>query len=153
MIVFSLQCGHDHGFEAWFKDARAYDSQRRGRKVACPVCGDTRMRKVPAAPIWRPGPRARSSSRPPRRQGDPRGAGTVHNHIAETCEHVGPRFAEEARKIHYGESEARDIYGEAQQRGDELADEGVPFAPSPSCRKATPDMFMVGPYLFSGDVP
>ena len=50
MIVFNLECGDGHGFEAWFKDAKAYESQRRGRKVACPVCGGTKIGKVPTAP-------------------------------------------------------------------------------------------------------
>ena len=133
MIVFSLQCGHDHGFEAWFRDARAYASQRRARKIACPQCGDTRITKVPAGAHVATGaaretPLAPSDGAKAFREA----LEALHRHVAETCEHVGPRFAEEARKIHYGESAARDIYGEASNsEADALADEGVPFARVP----------------------
>lgn len=130
MIVFSLQCSREHRFEGWFKDAKAFESQRRARKVACPTCGDARVAKVPAAANLATGAaRERAEGEAARRAKALRAALVeVHRHVAATCEDVGPRFAEEARKIHYGETEARNIHGEAtRDEAIELADEGVPF--------------------------
>lgn len=131
MIVFNLQCGRDHRFEAWFKDSRSYESQRRARKVACPTCGDVRVTKAPTATNVATGAaRERARHEAVARAKALREAVTaVHEHVAKTCEDVGPRFAEEARKIHYGEVKPRGIYGEAtKDEAVSLADEGVPFA-------------------------
>ncbi len=135
MIVFNLQCGDEHAFEAWFKDARAYDSQRKARKVACPTCGSTRVSKLPAARISKGAAargdrqRAEMAEATALRQA----VSELHARVAESCDNVGPRFAEEARKIHYGETEARGIYGEASlKEAGELVEEGVPVLPLPS---------------------
>ena len=138
MIVFNLRCGDGHGFEAWFKDAKAYESQRRGRRVACPVCGDTKVGKVPAAPrsAKRAGERAQ-----PMDQAKARSAQFIdaldqmHKHMEENCDYVGDRFAEEARAIHQGDAEERGIYGEAtKDEAKDLTDEGVPFTAIPKRR-------------------
>ncbi len=139
MIVFNLQCGDGHGFEAWFKDAKAYDSQRRGRKVACPVCGDTKVDKVPAAIRI-----AKGKSRGAASMDNARGRSAqfmkalnqLQKHVEENCDYVGDRFADEARKIHVGDAEERGIYGEAtKEEAKELSDEGVPFAAIPKRRR------------------
>lgn len=138
MIVFNLQCGDGHGFEAWFKDAKAYESQRRGRKVACPVCGTTKVEKVPAAPRIATGAAdgpvlmdhatARSAQ-------FMNALEQMHRHMEENCDYVGDRFADEARAIHQGDAEGRGIYGEAtKDEAQDLADEGVPFAAIPKRR-------------------
>jgi len=142
MIVFNLQCKDGHGFEAWFKDAAAYDSQRRARKVACPVCGDTKVAKMPAAPRIAKGAAKDGGKEPDRAEGGK--ARTVeylqameqlHRHVEENCDYVGDKFADEARKIHYGEVEERGIYGQAtKEEAKELSDEGVPFAAIPRRR-------------------
>jgi len=138
MIVFNLQCGDGHGFEAWFKDAKAYESQRRGRKVACPVCGDTKVGKVPTAPRISKGVADRQA---PMDQARSRSAqfmnaiDQLQKHVEENCDDVGDRFAEEARSIHYGDAEERGIYGQAtKEEAKELAAEGVPFAALPKRR-------------------
>ncbi len=120
MILYDLRCGQDHGFEGWFRDSKAYDGQRRAGRVVCPVCGDKKVRKAPMAPRLaksRPGAseaEALSALRQMRRQ------------VEANCDYVGERFAEEARKIHYGETEKRGIYGEATESASkELADEGI----------------------------
>jgi hypothetical protein len=139
MIVYNLVCGQDHGFEAWFKDARAYAGQRRARKIVCPVCGDTGIVKVPAGSRISRG-HAQAMERSAKvmaaagaQYGKLREAvAELQAHVEANCENVGPRFAEEARKIHYGEAEERGIYGEATEtEASELADEGVPFARLP----------------------
>ena len=139
MIVFNLQCADGHGFEAWFKDAKAYESQRRGRKVACPVCGVTKVGKVPAAPRIATGAADRSDEGQRARSLGAdyiKALDQLHKHVEENCDYVGPRFAEEARKIHYGEAEERGIYGEAtKDEAKELSEEGVPFAAIPKLRR------------------
>ncbi len=138
MIVFNLQCGDGHGFEAWFKDAKAYESQRRGRRVACPVCGDTKVGKVPAAPriAKRAGDGAKPMDRATARSAQFIDAlDQMHRHMEENCDYVGDRFAEEARAIHHGDAEERGIYGEAtKDEAKDLTDEGVPFTAIPKRR-------------------
>ncbi len=138
MIVFNLQCADGHGFEAWFKDAKAFESQRRGRKVACPVCGVTRVAKLPAAPRIAKG---KGDTQETADQGRARTTAFMHaldklqKHVEENCDYVGDRFADEARKIHQGDAEERGIYGEATKKETkELTEEGVPFAAIPKLR-------------------
>jgi hypothetical protein len=135
MIVFNLNCAQDHAFEAWFKDGSAYDSQRRARKIACPLCGNTKISKLPTAPRLNKGRAARveSAAREMAEAAQWREQiKALKDHVISTCEDVGPRFAEEARKIHTGESEERGIYGEATvTEAQELTEEGVPFTPLP----------------------
>lgn len=134
MIVYNLRCASGHLFEAWFKDAKAFASQKRGRKVECPVCGDRKIERVPAAPRLA-GTRKGEAPIPPELQRAREAymaLSTLHRKIRETCEDVGPRFAEEARRIHYGEVEARGIHGEASpDEATALAEEGIPFATLP----------------------
>lgn len=138
MIVFNLQCGEGHGFEAWFKDAKAYESQRRGRKVACPVCGDTKVGKVPVAPRISKGAgndRSAVDDAKIRSAQFENALDRLHKHVEENCDYVGDRFAQEARDIHYGIAEERGIYGQATRKeAKELAEEGVPFAAIPKRR-------------------
>jgi GrxC family glutaredoxin len=105
MILFDLRCKDGHGFEAWFRDSAAYEEQVAANDIACPVCGATEVSKALMAPaVWR----------------------KVQNHIEKNFDHVGPQFADEARKIHYGETEKRSIYGEATKtEAKELKDEGI----------------------------
>jgi hypothetical protein len=132
MILFDLRCKDGHGFEAWFRDGAAYEDQVAAGGVACPVCGDTEVSKALMAPAV--------SSRP---KIDPAQAAEamrlwrkVQNHIERNFDHVGPQFAEEARKMHHGEAEKRSIYGEASMaEAKELRDEGIdvnqiPWLPS-----------------------
>ena len=140
MIVFNLRCGDGHGFEAWFKDAKAYESQRRGRKVDCPVCGTTKVDKVPAAPRIATRARGTDGSAPmehatARSTQFMEALDQLQKHVEENCDYVGERFAEEALDIHHGVAEERGIYGEAtKEEAKELSDEGVSFAAIPKRR-------------------
>jgi len=135
MIVYDLQCGAGHGFDGWFRDADAFEDQRRARKIVCPVCADTRVVKVPAAARIMKG---RAGSHEARGADHGRAAAwrgaleALHEHVRETCDYVGARFPEEARRIHYGEAEERGIYGEATaEEARDLVEEGVPVARIP----------------------
>ncbi|MHA1536683.1 MAG: DUF1178 family protein [Alphaproteobacteria bacterium] len=131
MILFNLRCGENHIFEAWFRDGETYDRQSARGEVACPVCGISRIEKAPMAPRLGTGRNKNESDAEMARK--IRGAfAELRDHVEKSCDYVGAEFAEEARKIHYGESEQRDIYGEASnEEAKDLADEGVAFGRIP----------------------
>ena len=149
MILYELKCQDGHGFEAWFRDGATYDAQAAAGEIACPICGDTGIVKAPMAPriAKQPiGDRAIEDRRDPAQsaQEAPQAPTMMVNgeirarlealrrHVEETCDSVGDDFAEEARRIHYGEVPHRDIYGEAtEDEAAELAEEGVAFARIP----------------------
>lgn len=151
MILFELKCTADHRFEAWFRDGAAYEAQAAAGTISCPVCGDSAVTKAPMAPRIvksrskapaepagnlapgpAPGPRPggedrRSPEVPAEVQAEVRRQlAELRRSVEENCDYVGDRFAEEARRIHYGETDPRGIYGEATP-GDveELKEEGV----------------------------
>jgi hypothetical protein len=128
MILFDLRCKDGHAFEAWFRDGAAYEGQVAAGDLACPVCGSVEVSKALMAPAV--------SSRPkidPAQAADAmRVLRRVQDHIEKNFDHVGPRFAEEARKMHYGEAEKRSIYGEATTaEAKELRDEGIEVSEIP----------------------
>ena len=133
MILFDLTCRNGHVFEGWFRDGAAYEAQRRGRKVTCPVCGSAKIVKAPMAPAISKGHGAEKTAVSKRRvSGMMRELRKVREQIEANCEYVGQRFPDEARAIHYGESEKTGIYGEASAKeAQELADEGIPVARIP----------------------
>jgi len=129
MILFKLRCGAEHEFEAWFPDSAAYEQQAARGQIACPACGDSAIAKAPMAPRLA---RAGGSSEPPSPAEMRRLLQQVRRHVETNCDYVGPRFAEEARRIHRGETNARGIYGEASDtESRELADEGIEVARIP----------------------
>jgi hypothetical protein len=130
MILFALRCTHGHKFEGWFRDSNGFEAQLKAAEIACPHCGDNAVEKAVMAP--RLG-RARQTKPPVPAQAEVRKALTELRRQVEThCDYVGPRFAEEARRIHYGETDPRGIYGEASyEESRALADEGVSFGQIP----------------------
>lgn len=135
MIVFDLKCANGHRFEAWFKDSASYESQAEAGEIGCAVCGDTGVTKALMAPNI-----ATGEDRDKARAEDPRlhqlveqaqkALGELRAHVEKTHEHVGERFPEEVRKIHYGEAEARPLYGEATlDEAEELTEEGIDILP------------------------
>lgn len=133
MIKYRLLCGGGHEFEGWFRDSADYDRQAGDRLVECPVCGDNAVRKAVMAPAVSRRP---SSPRRPDAQRDlVEAAKRARAYVEKNFDYVGGRFPEEARRIHYGETEPRRIYGEASgAEVKELAEEGVCVAPLPGGR-------------------
>ena len=134
MISYSLQCSKGHRFEAWFKSAAAYDEQQARGIVHCAQCGDTHVEKAVMAPAVArtDGDRVTLSSAHPDAVKFRQMLREYRRKVLAEAENVGPRFAEEARKIHFEEAEARGIYGEATP--DEVAallDDGIDFLPLP----------------------
>lgn len=133
MIEFALQCSKGHRFDAWFRNAAAFDEQQARGIVTCAVCGDGAVQKALMAPAVATSEKsmALSSGVP-----DPAKLRAMlrayRQHVMTSADNVGERFAEEARKIHFQETEARGIYGQATR--DEvvaLLDEGIDFLPLP----------------------
>jgi hypothetical protein len=125
MIVFDLQC-RDSGdiFEAWFRSGADYDEQSGLGLLQCPVCRSTRIAKAPMAPRV---PAKSAGDQAPLAQ-----LARLQAALLKDSEWVGDRFAEEARSIHLGESEARPVHGTASaDEARTLIDEGVPVAPLP----------------------
>jgi hypothetical protein len=151
MIKYRLRCANDHAFESWFKDSAAYERQEKRRLLECPVCASPKVERAIMAPnVTRKG----GSAEP---QPEPAGNGTpqpanlpvaapapamppemrsmllaLRGQVEKHCDYVGDRFAEEARRIHYGETDKRGIYGEtSEDEAAALADEGIEFGRLP----------------------
>jgi hypothetical protein len=137
MILYDLSCRNGHVFEAWFRDGAAFEAQRKSRKIACPDCGDQRIKKAPMAPRIGTGVREETPTKavsPPSHAPAEmmQALRKLRRHVESNCDYVGPRFAEEARKIHHGESDPRGIYGEATEaEAKSLSDEGIEVARIP----------------------
>jgi hypothetical protein len=149
MISFNLKCPQGQEFEGWFGSSGDYDSQRERGLVSCPVCSATDITKalmtpnVAAKSNSKPVPTslpAKTANFPPAMTPEQQQAGAeilaelrkLQNRVESECDYVGNAFAEEARKIHYGEADPRGIYGQtSQQEAEDLADEGIAVARIP----------------------
>lgn len=138
MKVLNLQCSQAHGFEGWFASEDDFQGQLVRGLLECPMCGDAQVSKMPSAPRLNFGAAAPAAAparqevvAAPNAQLQAAWMQLVKQVMANT-EDVGDRFAEEARKIHYGESQERGIRGQAS--GEEtraLLEEGIPVLPLP----------------------
>jgi hypothetical protein len=161
MIRYALRCERGHEFESWFKNSAAYDSQRKRGLIDCPGCGSAKVEKAimaprlarsevaeteprPAAPAAAPAPsllmpmpfapteKGTVAIMSPQERELRKKLKELREHIVKNADYVGQRFPEQARKIHYGETEHRSIYGEASpEEAKELHEEGIAFHPLP----------------------
>jgi hypothetical protein len=153
MIHYALVCQQGHEFESWFQDSAAYDKQVRRGLVTCPQCGSAKVEKAimaprlskaakKNAPIEAPAASAVSPATPaapapvamisPQEQEFRAKLKELRDHLTKNADNVGPKFPEEARKMHYGEIEHRSIYGVASpEEAKELSEEGIEFHPLP----------------------
>jgi hypothetical protein len=144
MIRYALLCKHDHKFESWFDNSNAFDKLQKANLIECPHCGSTTIRKALMTPqiSTRRSNKTAISERSLARSDDDNLqkmqmeatelARKIRDHVKENAENVGDKFAEEARKIHFEEVEPHNIYGNATpEEAQELADDGVDFAPLP----------------------
>ena len=144
MKVLNLQCSHGHPFEGWFASHDDYQSQRGRGLVACPVCNDAEVTKMPSAPRLNLGHDASNAAPMPLATAPAQDVAQMTpqqmhaawmkmvRHVMANTEDVGTKFAEEARKIHYGESDQRNIRGQASREETEaLLDEGIDILPLP----------------------
>jgi hypothetical protein len=134
LIRFSLACDHGHEFEGWFRSSDDFEKQKKRGLIDCPDCGSHRVDKALMAPAVSTGRKREKmalamSAEQRRVMGEIK---ALTEKMRENADYVGDKFAEEARKIHFGEIEARGIYGEASpDEAKSLAEDGVPFMPIP----------------------
>jgi len=150
MIHYQLRCEQGHEFDGWFKDSSTFDKQAKRGLVECPSCGDTKVTRAlmapavstrerevvppqppaPVAPAAPPAPAVAAGGRMPAQV-----MALLQRMRAEVeanCDYVGPEFADEARRIHRGESDKRGIYGETTKaEAEALAEEGIDIAAIP----------------------
>ena len=158
MILYRLRCSQGHEFESWFKDSKSYERQEKKSLIGCAVCGDGKVSRAIMAPrLGTKGNKTRSGvpvetpatapAPTPQQQQAQRKMAALAKHmpkelreallkvraeVEKNCEHVGDKFAEEARKIHYGESDKRGIYGETtDEEAEALTEEGIEFGRLP----------------------
>lgn len=154
MIVYSLHCFKGHAFEAWFTSMAAFDEQQAGGKLLCPLCNSRKISKAPMAPALSSAVGQKERSGVPVPVQSPSAPETsapvaspalpeelrkmrqfmtgLRKYVEQNADYVGRKFPEEARKIHYGESEERHIYGEASvEEAADLVEEGIDVAPLP----------------------
>lgn len=150
MIKYALACENDHAFESWFPSSDSFDTQAKRGFVSCPMCNSTKVEKQIMAP--RVARTDKGSARPVASDALPAVKPetqpvalltekeqqirmmlkAVREHVMQTAENVGKGFAEEARKMHYGEADHRPIYGEATPvEARELLEEGIEVHPLP----------------------
>ncbi len=154
MIRYALNCERGHAFESWFQNSAAYDKQAKRGLLTCPICGSAKVEKaimaprlvhadavepatMPPSPAPAPAPASAPAKQPvaimsPHERELRQKLKELREHITKNADYVGPRFPEQARKIHYGEVEHRSIYGEASpEQAKELHEEGIEFHPLP----------------------
>jgi hypothetical protein len=144
MIHYQLRCNDGHEFDGWFKDSAAFEAQADRGLVECPACGSHAVQRALMAPAVATREVARNpETPPPPSAGEVSATGKLPAHllamlqrlraeVEKNCDYVGPEFAEEARKIHRGESDKRGIYGEStQDEARALAEEGIEIARIP----------------------
>ena len=133
MKVLNLRCANGHGFEGWFGSDDEFLEQNGRAAIECPLCADRVITRLPSAPRLNlsgakpPAPAPAKPAPQPPAAADLQAAWlATARRLLENTEDVGERFAEEARRIHYNETAARDIYGEATPKeAAALHDEGI----------------------------
>lgn len=140
MKVLDLQCAHEHAFEGWFASEEDFQGQLGRGLVECPVCGDKAIAKKLSAPRLNLGAGREAAPREEKRDVISAGGNTelqaawlkMVRHVLDNTEDVGERFAEEARRMHYGEGEERAIRGQASREETQaLLEEGISILPLP----------------------
>ncbi|MGE0007344.1 MAG: DUF1178 family protein [Parvibaculaceae bacterium] len=141
MIHYDLICDGGHEFDGWFSNSAAFDEQSRKGLVTCIRCGSAKVEKRLMAPgiAVKANRKSETAARPvlasahdPRQQKIVQAMRELRKAVEENSEYVGNRFAEEARKIHYEETEKRGIYGETTaQDAKALIEEGIEVHPLP----------------------
>ncbi|CAO0821353.1 DUF1178 family protein [Desulfarculales bacterium] len=123
MVIYDLQCAQGHAFEGWFEGLEDLEQQLRSKLIACPVCGVSRIKRVPSGFGI-----AKKHSEPDHKMASNLLRRALQRYLRENFDDVGAKFAKEALKIHYGVSEARNIRGVSTPQEEKiLTSEGVSF--------------------------
>jgi len=137
VIHFNLCCAHNHRFDGWFRSNEDFEKQRESGLIACPICGATKVEKALMTPaLVNQANQDKEDKVPSLTQGEERALWQQWRQFArqirENADYVGKDFAEQARKIHFGEVKPRPIYGEAQRTEIvSLLEDGIEVVPLP----------------------
>lgn len=142
MKVLDLRCEHGHGFEGWFGSEDDFASQHERGLVECPLCGSKQVNRLPSAPrlnlsnAREPAPQPSKPADAPALTPEAKQLQALWmqavRHVMANTEDVGERFADEARRMHYGDAPNRGIRGQASaDQAAELAEEGIDVLPLP----------------------
>ena len=136
MILFDLKCENEHKFEAWFPSSSNYENQLKKKMIECPYCNSKKIKKSLMAPNLNV--KSQSKKNSIEKKNDiaqinlEKKIKKFKKFVEKNTENVGKNFAEEARKIYYGEKKARAIRGESTEKeSQDLAEEGIPFSKLP----------------------
>tara|TARA_Y100000766_G_scaffold144101_1_gene123881 strand:+ start:255 stop:674 length:420 start_codon:yes stop_codon:yes gene_type:complete len=131
MIKYNLKCENNHNFDAWFSDSSNFEEQNKKNLIFCPKCNSTKIEKNIMAPNI--GSKKQSYTNALKTEKNyEKIIKNVRKHVEKNFEYVGNKFADEARAIHYGEKEEREIYGETSvEEAVDLIEEGVNVSPIP----------------------
>ena len=126
MIAYDLQCANNHIFEGWFEDGQAYEAQKKNNLIACPICNNTSIIRIPSTFAIKT---SQASISPPDRLTDLEKIGKqIIDYVEKNFDDVGTEFAKEALKIHYGVSKPKNIRGVSTKQEEEtLKQEGIKF--------------------------
>ena len=131
MIKYSLKCDKDHSFEAWFSDSLNFEKQNKKKLISCPSCSSIEITKNIMAPNIS-SKKKNSNKINQKKDKVEMVLNKVRKHVENNFDYVGDKFADEARSMHYGEKEEREIYGETTiEDAVELIEEGVNVQPMP----------------------
>ena len=130
MIVFNLICSEcEYPFEGWFNDTKTFNSQKRQKLINCPNCESSNIKKTLVAPNIS---KKSNSKKIKNKKTLASNINKIKKIVEENFDYVGEKFTEEAKKIKYGESNDRPIYGEATvEQTKELIDEDISITPLP----------------------
>ena len=150
MIHYQLQCGQAHGFDGWFKDSASFEKQAKRGLIECPECGGTDVERALMAPALTKRDAAPVAAAQPSAPAEMPVAATqkaasgripaqmlaalqrMRAEVEKSCDYVGPDFADQARAMHRGEVEAKNIYGEtSDEQAESLVEEGIAVAKIP----------------------
>ena len=131
MIKYSLECNQSHTFDAWFSDSLNFEKQNKKNQISCPNCSSLKIKKSIMAPSI-PSKNYKSDLLNEKKDKVEVVLSKVRKHVEDNFDYVGDKFADEARSMHYGEKEEREIYGETTiEDAVDLIEEGVNLKPMP----------------------
>jgi hypothetical protein len=134
VIIYDLKCEKQHKFEGWFKDLAAFEEQKAGKLITCPLCGSSDVAMVPSSIAVMGKSRELKERKANLADLSPmKMLEMINDFVAKNFDDVGERFAEVALKIHRGEEQKRNIRGVTTDKEDEtLREEGVEFMKIPA---------------------
>ena len=132
MILFDLKCENNHTFEGWFASSSNYEEQLKKKMIVCPYCNSTKIKKSLMAPNINTKSISKNNKKAIAQKNLENQIKKFRKYIEKNTDNVGKNFAEEARKIYYGETKSRPIRGESTEKETkELIEEGIPFSKLP----------------------